>query len=129
MDDSDSTLSTLERLKAIGVQLAIDDFGTGYSSLSYLGRLPIDVVKIDKSFIEGLERGSDNRAVVAAIINLAHTLGLRVVAEGVTTVTELGQLHDLKCDAAQGFYFAAPLPEREIQLYLDRRNGSGRAPG
>ncbi|MDY7100257.1 MAG: EAL domain-containing protein [Actinomycetota bacterium] len=121
MDDSDTTLSTLERLKAIGVQLAIDDFGTGYSSLSYLGRLPIDVVKIDKSFIEGLERGSDNRAVVAAIINLAHTLGLRVVAEGVTTVTELGQLHDLKCDAAQGFYFAAPLPEREIELYLDRR--------
>ena len=105
--DTEETIATLQALKDLGVTLAIDDFGTGYSSLSYLRRLPVDIVKVDRSFVDGLGSGREDRAIVAAMIQLAHQLGLKVVAEGVETEVQLGELRELGCDAVQGFYFAA----------------------
>src|SRR5690606_24518309 len=107
------TLDTLHALKGIGVRLSIDDFGTGYSSLSYLGRLPIDEVKIDRSFIVGLER-DDGAAIVEGIIGLARALGHDVVAEGIETDGQLDRLRAQRCDMAQGFLFSRPLPADEL---------------
>jgi len=102
-------LATLEGLAALGVHLAIDDFGTGYSSLSYLQRLPVKVVKIDQSFMRDLATDSRRRALVAAIIDLSHNLGHMVVAEGVETDAVLDCLRAMRCDQAQGYYYARPL--------------------
>lgn len=110
MDDAASSSATLRELKALGVQLAIDDFGTGYSSLSYLRRFPVDVLKIDKAFVDGLGHDSEATAIVQAVITLAHTLGMSVVAEGIETAIQATHLHNLGCDAGQGYYFAKPLP-------------------
>jgi diguanylate cyclase (GGDEF)-like protein/PAS domain S-box-containing protein len=110
MDDAVVALRTLERLKELGVRLAIDDFGTGYSSLSYLSRFPIDVLKIDRTFIAGLGVHHHDDAIVASILELAHALGLKVVAEGVETQGQLDLLRSLGCDMAQGFLFARPQP-------------------
>ncbi len=108
VDDIDAGLETLHRLRAIGVHLSLDDFGTGYSSFSYLHRLPVDVLKIDRSFVSRLGQEARDRAVVAGMIELSHALGLRVVAEGVETPGQLSELGDLSCDIAQGYYFSAP---------------------
>ena len=122
LEDSDRAIGTVRDLKALGVRLAIDDFGTGYSSLSYLSRLPVDVVKIDRSFVEELDPSRPNSSVVAAaIVSLAHALGLSSIAEGVATVTQLAELHRLGCDAAQGFYFSPPLDSDAIDTYLVNR--------
>jgi diguanylate cyclase (GGDEF)-like protein len=122
LEDSDRAIATVRELTGLGVRLAIDDFGTGYSSLSYLSRLPVDVVKIDKSFVEVLEPSRPQASVVAgAIISLAHALGLSAIAEGVTTISQLAELHRLGCDAAQGFYFSEPLTAGAIDDYLASR--------
>ncbi len=92
------------------MELAIDDFGTGYSSLSYLKRFPVDVLKIDRSFVDGLGDDPDDTAIVTAIISLGRALGLRLVAEGVETRRQLDELRRLGCDRAQGFMFARPRP-------------------
>ena len=105
--DMDHALDVLERLRALGVQVALDDFGTGYSSFSYLHRLPVDVLKIDRSFVDRLTVEPRDRAVVAGMIDLARALGLRTVAEGVETPGQLAELGALGCDLAQGFYFSA----------------------
>jgi EAL domain-containing protein (putative c-di-GMP-specific phosphodiesterase class I) len=110
MHDAEVAVDVLRRLKEIGVHLAIDDFGTGYSSLSYLKRLPIDVVKIDQSFIAGLGRDAEDSAIVAAVIALTHTLGLRSLAEGVETEAQRRALEELGCELAQGYLFAVPIP-------------------
>jgi EAL domain-containing protein (putative c-di-GMP-specific phosphodiesterase class I) len=110
MEDVDYFARTMADLKALGVQLAIDDFGTGYSSLSYLTRFPVDAVKVDRAFIEGLGSDSPRTALVAAIIAMADAIGLEVTAEGVETPAQLGILKRLKCDRAQGFYLARPMP-------------------
>lgn len=101
------------------MRLDIDDFGTGYSSLSYLKRLPADVLKLDKSLVQGLERDRGNYAIVLSVITLAHALGLKVVAEGVETAEEYDELRRLKCDVGQGYYFARPVASAEATLLLD----------
>jgi diguanylate cyclase (GGDEF)-like protein/PAS domain S-box-containing protein len=110
MRDPEATAGTLKALKASGMRLAIDDFGTGYSSLAYLKWFPVDTVKIDRSFIAGLDSDTADRAIVGAIVDLAHALGMTVVAEGVETPGQLDRLRSLGCDQAQGFLFARPQP-------------------
>jgi len=106
MENVEATARMLERLRALGVELSIDDFGTGYSSLSYLHRLPIDTLKIDRSFVSRIGENNDNKEIVRTIVLLAHTLGKRVVAEGVETREQLQHLRELKCDSAQGYLFS-----------------------
>jgi EAL domain-containing protein (putative c-di-GMP-specific phosphodiesterase class I) len=118
VDDEEFLSTKLTELKSLGIRLAIDDFGTGYSALSYLKRLPVEVLKIDKSFIAGLRKNSKDRLIVSATISLAQTLGLAVVAEGVETARQAKQLLELGCDLAQGNYFAKPLTREETSAFL-----------
>ena len=119
MDDVDSSIAALWELKALGVRLAIDDFGTGYSSLSYLRRFPVDVVKIDRSFINavGIDAAAD--AIVAAVVQLSHALGLLVVAEGIETDAQLVAIRALGVDRAQGYYWSPALPLDELAQWAD----------
>jgi len=110
MDDVDYFGGTLARLKALGVRLAIDDFGTGYSSLSYLKRFPVDAVKVDRAFVDGLGTDPHDSAIVAAIVAMADALGLEVTAEGVETRDQMVNLKSLRCRRAQGFYLGRPMP-------------------
>ena len=114
MHDARSALRVLQRLKDLGVSLAIDDFGTGYSSLGYLQRFPLDVLKVDKSFVAGLGQAPGGEEIVAAVVGLAHALGLRVVAEGVETHRQLAALQELGCDFAQGYLFSPPVPAEDL---------------
>ena len=124
MHDADA-LSTLNALHDLGVSLHIDDFGTGHSTLAYLEALPIDILKIDRSFVDGLLTDSDDRSIVTAVIALAGTLSLAVVAEGVETVSQLGVLRELHCDFAQGFLFARPLPYDELVTWFRDQVNTG----
>jgi diguanylate cyclase (GGDEF)-like protein len=108
MADAEAAVKVLRALKALGVQLSVDDFGTGYSSLSYLRKFPVDALKIDKSFVDGLGIEAEDSAIVHAIINLAHTLKLKTVAEGTETAKQLTALTDLGCDQAQGYFLSRP---------------------
>lgn len=118
MQNVDATMVALNRLKALGVRLAIDDFGTGYSSLSYLQRFPIDVLKIDQSFIRGLGRDSNDAALVGAIISLGKSLNLTVIAEGVETLEQLNFLKALHCEEGQGYYFSKAVDPDAFVQYL-----------
>jgi EAL domain-containing protein (putative c-di-GMP-specific phosphodiesterase class I) len=118
MEHAQDNVRTLMALKDSGVSLSIDDFGTGYSSLSYLKRFPIDEIKIDRSFVSGVERDKDNAAIVTAVIAMAHSLGLRVVAEGVETPLELAYLLQQGCDECQGFLYSRPLPAADFGALL-----------
>jgi diguanylate cyclase (GGDEF)-like protein/PAS domain S-box-containing protein len=118
MQDTGRTLATLRALRELGVRLAIDDFGTGYSSLSYLKRFPVDVVKIDKSFIDGLAGSPVDREIVAAVIRLTNAVGIQTVAEGVESVQQLEQLRLLGCPLIQGFLVSAPQPLSELERRL-----------
>jgi EAL domain-containing protein (putative c-di-GMP-specific phosphodiesterase class I) len=100
----------LDRLRGLGVRFSIDDFGTGYSSLSYLKRLPAHAIKIDQSFVQGLGKVVEDKAVVRMIIELAHTLSLQVIAEGVESEEQATLLKEMGCDFAQGYHFSKPLP-------------------
>jgi EAL domain-containing protein (putative c-di-GMP-specific phosphodiesterase class I) len=124
MDDTEKVLATLRALKSLGVQLAIDDFGTGYSSLSYLHQFPFDILKIDKAFIGRHGDGSDESPLVRAIVELARTLGLRTVAEGIESREQLDKLQDLRCDLGQGYLFAAPLNAAAAGDFLSSRSPS-----
>ena len=119
MDDASAVIDTLWELKAIGVTLAIDDFGTGYSSLSYLRRFPVDVLKIDKSFVAGLGPDPEDSTIVAAIVNLADTLEMQTIAEGVETIDQLVRLRGLGCRMAQGYYFAEPAEATAITAMIE----------
>jgi diguanylate cyclase (GGDEF)-like protein/PAS domain S-box-containing protein len=122
LEDPMVTGGLLGDLARLGVRLAIDDFGTGYSSLAYLRRFPVHTLKVDRSFVSGLGLDADSRAVVAAIVELAHALGLEVVAEGVEEQVQLQALVDLGCDRAQGFLFAHPAPPEALAELLSRRS-------
>jgi EAL domain-containing protein (putative c-di-GMP-specific phosphodiesterase class I) len=120
MGNAEQTVATLDRLKAMNVRLEIDDFGTGYSSLSYLQRLPFETLKIDRSFIRELSTGSDSRDIVRAIVEMAHSLRLEVIAEGVETEEQLRQLQELGCNYLQGFLFSKPVDTEAAEwLYLN----------
>jgi diguanylate cyclase len=119
MEDVEVTQRTFEGLAKIGVFLSIDDFGTGYSSLSYLRKLPARQLKIDRSFVLDLETSRDARAVVDAVIRLAHALSLRVVAEGVETQGQRDILLKMGCDELQGFLFARPMAARDLQKWIN----------
>jgi diguanylate cyclase (GGDEF)-like protein len=121
IDDPARALKMLESLSALGVRLSIDDFGTGYSSLSYLARMPVDEVKIDRSFVQGLESDRDFAAVVQAAIDMGHSLGLKVVAEGIETEVAAARLGGMACDLAQGYLFAKPMPAAELERWLEGR--------
>jgi len=109
---------TLSRLRQMGIALSVDDFGTGYSSLSYLQRLPLDYLKVDRSFVRLLSTNAESQAIVQAIIQLGHTLGMRIIAEGVETKEHLERLEELGCDLYQGYYFARPLPEATAREFI-----------
>jgi diguanylate cyclase (GGDEF)-like protein/PAS domain S-box-containing protein len=119
MQDVDTALGVLQRLRKTGIGFAIDDFGTGYSSLSYLQRLPLDTLKIDRSFIDGLGGDDDDELMVQTIISLASALSLVVIAEGIETETQLDRARELGCDRAQGYLIARPAPFNEIIPLLD----------
>jgi diguanylate cyclase (GGDEF)-like protein len=133
MDDPSSALEVLGRLREIGITLFIDDFGTGYSSLAYLKKLPVDAVKIDKSFVIDMTDDQDSEAIVRATINLGHELGLDVVAEGVESRAALDQLAALQCDTAQGYFIGKPMASLGVRGWIDQgpwplgREGGGRA--
>ncbi|HEY7136045.1 MAG TPA: EAL domain-containing protein [Acidimicrobiia bacterium] len=108
MHDAESAISALRALRSLGVHLSVDDFGTGYSSLSYLKRFPVEALKVDRSFVDGLGREPGDTAIVTAVVTLAHALGLRAVAEGVETEVQVRELRALGCDLAQGYLFSTP---------------------
>ncbi|SAK78352.1 response regulator receiver modulated diguanylate cyclase/phosphodiesterase [Caballeronia fortuita] len=120
MDDPNHAIETLDRLHALGIRLSIDDFGTGYSSLSYLKRMPVDELKIDKSFVIGMFQHKDDETIVRSTIDLGHNMGLKVVAEGVETVEMLERLRTLRCDLAQGYHLSRPLPPAQLEAWLER---------
>jgi diguanylate cyclase (GGDEF)-like protein/PAS domain S-box-containing protein len=121
MQDGEGTIAALTALKGLGVRLAIDDFGTGYSSLAYLQRFPIDILKIDRSFVHGVGSGKDDIAIVQAVITLAKTMHLDVTAEGIETDEQLTKLQALGCTMGQGYYFARPLPSEAVAALLAER--------
>jgi diguanylate cyclase (GGDEF)-like protein len=110
-------IQVMKALRAMGLQLSIDDFGTGYSSLTYLKSFPLDTLKIDQSFVRPMLNHPDNEAIARTIVTLGHTLGLKVIAEGVETEAHLQKLRELRCDVVQGFHFARPLPAAELQAW------------
>jgi diguanylate cyclase (GGDEF)-like protein/PAS domain S-box-containing protein len=118
MSDAESSAAILQELKNMGVQLAVDDFGTGYSSLSYLKRFPIDVLKIDQSFVEGIGSGTDNGIIVGAVIGMGNSLKLRVVAEGVENDTQLTFLKARHCEEGQGYLFSRPIVAEQFTALL-----------
>jgi diguanylate cyclase (GGDEF)-like protein len=129
MDDPQRAMSTLERLSGMGFRLSIDDFGTGYSSLAYLKKLPVDELKIDKSFVLSMEKDINDARIVRSTIDLAHGLGLTVVAEGVENAQVWNLLRDLSCDEAQGFHMGKPMPSGEFVHWSAGWSARFAAPG
>jgi diguanylate cyclase (GGDEF)-like protein len=121
MEHAQDTLKALHRLRGLGVRLSIDDFGTGYSSLSYLKRFPVDIIKIDRSFVADVPHDADDAAIIAGIIALAHSLRLEVVAEGVETEAQLDYLRAQRCDLLQGWYLAPAMPAEQFAELIIKR--------
>jgi len=117
MLDVEANIRKLHAIREMGVEVAIDDFGTGYSSLSYIAKLPINLLKIDIAFIVNMTNNSNDLSIVSAIISLAHSLNLRVVAEGVETHEQANLLRLLKCDEIQGFLFSPAVPAEQIKEF------------
>jgi EAL domain-containing protein (putative c-di-GMP-specific phosphodiesterase class I) len=118
MHDFTATVAKLRRLKELGLTLAVDDFGTGYSSLSYLRLLPIDILKIDKSFVVGVTQGAEQSAVARAVVKLARTFNLQTVAEGIERPDQAAELLAIGADMGQGFLFARPLAPEAMEAFL-----------
>ena len=121
MGDAEHTLQVLNRLFALGVRIAIDDYGTGYASLSYLKRLPADELKIDRAFVQHVTSDQSDQAIVRSTVNMAHHLGMSVVAEGVEDQATWDLLETLQCDIAQGYYLSRPIPAQDLERWLDER--------
>jgi diguanylate cyclase (GGDEF)-like protein/PAS domain S-box-containing protein len=119
MGDAEHNADVLGKLKALGIHIAVDDFGTGYSNLAYLKRFPVDTLKVDKSFVDGLVENSEDAAIVEAVVSLARALGMNTVAEGIETSGQASRLRDLGCELGQGYYFFEPLPATEASALLD----------
>ena len=128
VEHTETALETLQALKKLGVKLSIDDFGTGYSSLAYVKRLAVDKLKIDRSFIHELVESAEDAAIVRAIIQLGHTLGLEVIAEGVETGAQLGFLESNGCDQIQGFLISRALPPEQLAAFARRYRTTWAAP-
>src|SRR5260221_7823399 len=118
MSEVDESIRKLRELREMGLRMALDDFGTGYSSLAYLSRLPLDTLKIDRSFVHGMTEHADHTSIISAIISLAQALRLKVVAEGVETEQQAQLLRLLRCEQAQGFLFSRPLPLERVEALL-----------
>jgi EAL domain-containing protein (putative c-di-GMP-specific phosphodiesterase class I) len=125
IQDSEQALAVLDELKRIGVTLALDDFGTGYSSLNYLRRFPIDILKIDQGFVSDLGWKSASFSIVAAIVDLAHVLGMTVVAEGVENIQQLNDLDSVGCDQCQGYYLARPMSDDALETLIQEPHPDG----
>ena len=117
LKDTDYVIGQLASLKALGIRLALDDFGTGYSSLGYLRRFPIDILKIDRSFVQDLGKRDGDTAIVRTILSLGNSLDLRTIAEGVEDLVQVEALADLGCRYAQGYHFARPLDPETFAAY------------
>jgi EAL domain-containing protein (putative c-di-GMP-specific phosphodiesterase class I) len=118
IQDVESVRNKLATVRDLGVRLAVDDFGTGYSSVGYVRQFPLDSLKIDKSFVQGLSSGAEDAAIAQAIIKMAHALGLSTVAEGVESADVLARLQHLGCDLVQGFYFSEPLAADAVDALM-----------
>jgi EAL domain-containing protein (putative c-di-GMP-specific phosphodiesterase class I) len=125
MQNAKQTIAALHELKSAGILLSLDDFGAGYSSLSYLKNLPLNKLKLDQSFVSALARESTNEAISRAIIGLAHSLNLQVIAEGVETFEQLELLRSLRCDEVQGYLFSRPMPAEEMSLLMREERALG----
>jgi EAL domain-containing protein (putative c-di-GMP-specific phosphodiesterase class I) len=121
MRDLDISLRVLASLKELGVRLALDDFGLGHSSLIYLKQLPVTTLKVDRAFVSGVATNPDDRAIVAAVVAMAHSLGLEVVAEGVETPEQLSAIRALGCDTIQGYLYSKPVAAEEAAVLLRER--------
>jgi EAL domain-containing protein (putative c-di-GMP-specific phosphodiesterase class I) len=129
MADRHSTRASLEAFRDLGLQVSIDDFGTGYSSLAYLHTLPVSTVKVDRSFIERLDAPDGSMPVVSAILDLSHAMGLRVVAEGVSTQRLQEIVASMGCEYAQGFHWSQPLAATEFERWWHEASHGGAADG
>jgi EAL domain-containing protein (putative c-di-GMP-specific phosphodiesterase class I) len=121
MKHTENSIKKMNLLKGMGIQISIDDFGTGYSSLSYLKRIPVEILKIDRSFIKDVATNPDDEAIVRAIIALAHNLNIKVIAEGVETKKQLGLLRGYDCDAAQGFLICPPINPTSLAQFIKKK--------
>ena len=121
MENAERAIQMLAQIKETGVQVSIDDFGTGYSSLSYLHRFPIDLLKVDRSFVSAMEENSENGEIVRTVIALAKALRLKVVAEGIESIHQFHQLRILQCEYGQGYLFSPPKPVSDIETMLGEK--------
>jgi diguanylate cyclase (GGDEF)-like protein/PAS domain S-box-containing protein len=128
LEDSDASARALGRLKDLGVRIAVDDFGTGFSSLTYLKRFPVDVLKIDRSFVEGLGQDEQDRAIVASVIDLAHGFGLTTIAEGIETLQQLSELRSLGCELGQGYLWSRPMTAPVASAWMANRPAPSLSP-
>jgi EAL domain-containing protein (putative c-di-GMP-specific phosphodiesterase class I) len=124
MEDSEVAQARLHELKAVGVRLAIDDFGTGYSSLAYLRRLPVDILKMDRSFVEGIVGGGEGYALASVIVRMGETLHLDTIAEGVEQAAQVAALQRMGCDLAQGYFLAPPMAPADVEIALTGISGA-----
>ena len=124
IEHKEAAIQMLNQLREIGIEINIDDFGTGYSNLSYLMQMPIATLKIDRSFISQITEDGKNTEIVETIVLLARNMGMKVIAEGVETASQMEQLKKLRCEGAQGFYFSRPMCFEELQSFLRGKNKS-----
>jgi EAL domain-containing protein (putative c-di-GMP-specific phosphodiesterase class I) len=128
MDRSETSLAVLQQLRALGVRVVLDDFGTGFSSLAYLRQLPLDTIKVDRSFVTDLDVRDPNVGIIRAVVSLAHGLGITVVAEGIETDEQARRLRELGCDMGQGYAWAHPADQLRVGQFVARRLDQRRSP-